>query len=72
MEFYDKVLKCKHINLSTNYLDSGSCDTPYCSWYEEHCSDCGAYIVKCGCGFYNSISGWPYKRYKKRTYKNDR
>lgn len=64
-EFWKKVTKCKHKNLSPDYCESVYCDTPYCGGYEVHCLDCGAYISKCGCGCCNDVSGWPQKRWHK-------
>ena len=63
-KFWDKVHKCKHDNLSPNYLENIYCGTPYCSGYETHCLDCGVYISECQCGFENGLSGWPSKKYK--------
>jgi len=70
-KFWDKVSKCKHKNLSPDYNVGGNCATPYCSWWEDYCLDCGVYITKCGCGFNNGMSGWPYKRWVKK-YKGDK
>jgi len=63
-EFWDKVERCEHKNLNPNYLEGGTCWTPYCGWWEEHCLDCGVYITKCGCGFCNGMSGWPEQRWR--------
>lgn len=64
MKFWDKVDKCKHDNLSPIYIENINCWTPYCEGTETHCLDCGVYIIKCGCGFCNGMSGWPEKRWK--------
>ena len=77
--FWDKVDKCKHENFYPNYYVGLGCSTPYCSGYEVHCSDCGAYISQCGCNYNNGISGWSDKRFrsyekkkaKERREKND-
>jgi hypothetical protein len=61
-DFWDKVEKCNHENLS-DYYKTVSCPTPYCYGYEYHCLDCGVYISKCGCGFNNGMSGWPQERW---------
>jgi len=61
--FWDKVEKCSHENLS-DYHETVLCPTPYCSGYENHCLDCGVYISKCGCGFNNGLSGWPQSRWE--------
>ena len=61
-DFWNKVSKCEHKNLSPNYHEFVSCSTPHCSGIEEHCLDCGVYITKCDCGFCNGFYGWPYKR----------
>jgi len=63
MDFWDRVETCGHMNLSPNYSASFNCQTPYCSGYEDHCLDCGAYIQKCGCGFNVGMSGWPRRRH---------
>ena len=64
--FWIRVHNCSHENIDRDYFDSGVCGTPNCRWVEERCLDCGAYIMKCDCGFCNSISGWPQKRWGKR------
>jgi hypothetical protein len=64
INFWSKVMLCEHKNLSPNYYKDISCETPYCTGYEVHCADCGVYISKCGCGFNNSMSGWPTLRWK--------
>jgi len=64
MKFWDKVEKCKHKNFYPNYYVGVYCITPYCSGYEVHCMDCGAYISQCGCNYNNGISGWPHLRYR--------
>lgn len=63
-KFWDKVNKCKH-NINPNYFITIKCGTPYCSGNEVHCLDCHAYIIECGCGFLNGMSGWPEKRWRK-------
>jgi len=65
MDFWDKVNECKHANLS-DYLVPIYCGTPYCTGMETHCLDCGVYISECGCGADNGMSGWSWKRWKKR------
>ena len=62
---WKKVKKCKHTNLSPDYLGHIYCDTPYCEGSEYHCLDCGVFISKCGCGSNNGRSGWPNKRWNK-------
>jgi len=62
LRFWDKVMRCKHENLS-DYIDGGNCGTPYCEWWESRCLDCGVYITKCGCMSNNGMSGWPYRRW---------
>ena len=62
---WNKVEKCKHKNLSPNYLDPIYCGTPYCEGDEVHCLDCGVFISTCGCGSWNGTSGWPNKRWNK-------
>jgi hypothetical protein len=64
--FWNKVMKCKHKNLSSDYCAYIFCDTPYCSGWEEHCLDCGVYISNCRCGSTHGMSGWPEKRWSKR------
>lgn len=61
---YEKKMKCKHENLYENYCVEFPCSTPYCSGYEVHCRDCGAYISTCKCGHNNGISKWSHKRWK--------
>lgn len=68
-KFWEKVKKCKHKNLSSNYCEIIPCGTPCCSGYETHCLDCGVYITQCSCGYNNGMSGWPEKRWIK-TEKN--
>jgi len=63
-QFWDKVIKCDHKN-HTKHYDFGSCPTPYCSWDEIRCADCGVYITKCGCHWWDGMSGWPQKRHRK-------
>ncbi len=57
--------KCRHKNIYPDYIDGGKCGTPHCEWEESHCSDCGRFIVKCGCGCWNGEDGWPLKRHLK-------
>jgi len=68
-KFWERVNKCKHENLSPNYSVLVCCPTPYCSGEEVHCLDCGAYSTKCGCGYMNTISGWPYRRWEKHLWR---
>lgn len=68
-KFLDKVQNCQHKNFYPDYLESGSCPTPYCGYDESHCKDCGAFIMKCGCGYNNGISGWSYRRYCAHMFK---
>lgn len=70
MNFWDKAVKCKHKNLSPTYSEFINCWTPYCSGCEEYCLDCRVYIVTCGCGFYNGMSGWPDKRHRAVEHRN--
>ena len=65
MTFWDKVENCNHENFYPDYYVSFECDTPYCTGYEIHCKDCGAYISQCGCNFNNGISGWSYAHHRK-------
>lgn len=67
MEFWNKVIKCKHENLSPTYYEFLNCPTPFCSAQEEHCLDCGVYITKCACGFLNGMSGWSARRRRNLT-----
>lgn len=62
-EFWKKVNRCKHKNLSDSYYISYRCGTPYCGADEIHCLDCGVYISRCGCGSENGLSGWPMSRH---------
>jgi len=64
-ERWNKVVECKHDNIDTDYIDGGLCESPYCTWSEYRCLDCGAYISKCGCGYNNGISSWPHTRWDK-------
>ena len=61
---WGKTSTCKHENKYGDYLMMGSCGTPYCSWEEFHCRDCGAYVSECGCGCENGMSGWPRSRHR--------
>ena len=70
-KFWDKVLKCKHENLSPSYCEHISCGTPYCGGSEYHCLDCGIYISECGCGYNNGMSGWSNRRWARRR-RNER
>lgn len=65
MKFWEKASKCSHVNLSPVYLENIKCDTPFCGGSETHCLDCGVFIIKCGCGYCDGISGWPDSRYRK-------
>ena len=67
----DKMLSCKHKNISGTYWEIYSCETPYCTATETYCLDCRAFIVKCGCGYNNGISGWPLKRYRQMEFKKE-
>lgn len=67
-EFWDKVIKCDHSNLSETYLDVYKCGTPYCSVTETRCRKCKVYINNCGCRYNNGFSGWPEKKW--RRFKN--
>ena len=60
--FRQKSSLCKHEHISTTYFRTGECATSGCYWTEVKCLDCGAYITKCDCGFYNSVDGWSCKR----------
>jgi len=68
-KFWDRVLECKHENLSPDYYEYVSCGTPYCGGSEVHCLDCGVYMVECGCGCNNGMGGWPYKRHLRQQRK---
>lgn len=66
-DFWNKVNNCDHKNFYPEYAYYMTCNTEYCTGVEDyHCKDCGAYITKCGCGFHNTISGWPLE--KRRNY----
>ena len=70
--FWEKVENCKHGN--ADYTDACSiirCPTPYCSGDETKCLDCGAYIIKCDCGFMNSVSGWSMARLNRYQQKKE-
>ena len=60
---WDKVLTCPHKN-TTDYYEDVFCGTPYCSGYEYHCKDCGAFITECSCKTMSGVSGWSSKRWK--------
>ena len=62
--FWDKVLECKHENLSPNYDPYFMvCGTPYCGTImEDHCLDCGVYITHCQCMAEEGMSGWSLGR----------
>ena len=64
MKFWDKVIKCKHKNLSPNYCVPIYCTTPYCDGDEWHCLNCGVYISECRCLSNSGMSGWSYKRWR--------
>lgn len=68
-KFWNKVDKCKHENMSPGYYEGVSCWTDYCGGQESHCLDCGVYIVKCGCGSCNGMSGWSDKRHRQQQRK---
>ena len=72
MHSNNEEVKCKHENLSPNYLDSFSCPTPYCNSREVHCMDCGRFITSCGCMCNNGESGWPEKRWIKFRRKKEK
>jgi hypothetical protein len=66
---------CPHTQLSETYFKSFNCETPYCEGQEVRCKQCGIFITTCGCGYNNSASGWPRKRWNdfimnKRRMKN--
>ena len=63
-EFWDKVIKCEHKNLSPEYFAPIYCSTPYCNGEEYHCLDCGVYISDCLCRCNQGMSGWSHKRWK--------
>jgi hypothetical protein len=68
---WKKVKRCKHKNLSPDYLGHIYCDTPYCEGSEDHCLDCGVFISTCGCGSNNGMSGWPnvkWERYNSKKH----
>ena len=61
MDFWQKVEKCKHENL-TDYYHMFTCGTPYCEVVEVRCRDCKVYIMTCGCNVNTGMSGWPWSR----------
>jgi len=63
-KFWENVLQCKHKNLYPDFYEDIFCSTPYCSGYEIHCKDCGAFISECDCLSNSGISGWSNKRWK--------
>ena len=69
---WEKVYDCKHENHYSNYYAGGGCATPYCDWSEYHCRDCGVFIMECGCGFMNGISGWSYAKDKANRKRRDK
>ena len=69
--FWNKVDKCKHVNISPSYYKSFTCETPYCIGEETYCLDCKTYISKCGCGFWNGVSGWSQSQWKKYFQKKE-
>jgi hypothetical protein len=71
-KFWDKVEKCKHENISPDYLGGVSCDTPYCRGKETHCLDCGVFISDCGCGSNDGMSGWSWLRWLRYWRKRER
>lgn len=64
-KFWNKIDKCKHVNLDPNYFEVFNCATPGCIAIESRCLDCGAFIVTCGCGYENMISGWSMYRWRR-------
>jgi len=62
-DFWGKVEKCKHENLSPDYCEYIACPTPYCSGMETHCLNCGVYISECGCNSCSGLSGWSQRRW---------
>jgi len=70
LNFWNKVKRCKHLEVG-HYIDFGRCSTDGCSWFETRCLKCGVYIVHCGCGFENSMSGWPRKQHIRRERQRD-
>jgi len=62
--FWEKVIACKHENIYPNYYEPIYCGTPYCTGYEVHCKDCGAYISECDCKSNSGISGWSNRRWE--------
>jgi len=62
-EYWDMVMKCEHEY--SDYFDSGRCETPYCEWEEVRCKKCYVYITKCKCHYYDGMSEWPMKRFRK-------
>lgn len=75
-KFWKKVLECKHDNISPDYYNFVDCNTDYCDASEQHCLDCGIYIIDCSCGV-TGMSGWSTKRWnthrrKKEKERNER
>lgn len=58
-------VECKHENLYPDYNAGGACANEYCEWWEDHCRDCGRFVVRCKCGFESGESGWPRSRWMK-------
>jgi len=76
-KFWEKVIECKHDNMSPDYNPFVECTTEYCSGSEEHCLDCGIYISTCQCMSSEGMSGWSDKRWqshwrKKEQKRNER
>ena len=68
-KFWKKVNKCKH-EWDENYYETYDCATDYCVAKETRCKKCGAYSVRCGCGFETGLSGWNHKRYMREQLKH--
>lgn len=64
-KFWTRAMKCSHKNF-TSYYYRFHCGTPFCSGIESHCKDCGAFIASCLCGEGSGVSGWSYRRWRKR------
>ncbi len=64
--FWNRVARCRHRNVSRDYLQVFTCGTPYCEGQETHCLDCGVFIGKCGCGNNDNMSGWSLARWAKK------
>lgn len=68
--FWDIVNKCKHEESTDSYLVNIACNTPHCQGIEYHCKKCGVYVIECGCGSCNGLSGWSHSRW--RTFLNEK